>query len=172
MGRRAAWEEAKEQYPSYKNTEEHWVRFFDEHPEVVFQILGDIAKVFVATDETTRKVGRRPGVSMSLADLEKIISPSYSMDPVSVSLPELLGSRSQRAFAARVPIHRRTLQRFIAGTHVPTQAQLEAMARAGRVSPAYFREWRQLFVAEAMTKIFAANPNLSITAYKRLVGAP
>lgn len=170
MGRRAAWDEAKNAYPSWKNDEQHWVEFFDAQPDVMWQILGDIAKVYVAT-EGERRVGRRPGVSMSLEDLQKIIEPSYSMDPITTSLPELIGGRSQRAFAARVPVHHSTLQRFIAGTHVATKEQLEAMAKAGRVGPAYFLEWRQMFVVQALTAVFAERPNLSIAAYKRLTAA-
>ncbi len=169
MGRRADWENAKEQYPSHKNGTEHWESFFDVRPDVMWSIFGDIAKVYVATDDISRRVGRRPGVhNMSLDDLELITSPRYSMDPISVSLPELIGNRSRRSFAARVPCHHSMLQRYIEGVREPDRQALEALARAGRVGPAYFREWRWLFILEAMSSTYDKHPNLSIAAYKLL----
>jgi hypothetical protein len=57
VGRRADWDNAKNSYPSYKLNEEHWVEFFDQQPEVMWAILGDIAKVYVATDGPAASAG-------------------------------------------------------------------------------------------------------------------
>lgn len=170
MGRRANWEAAKERFPSHQKGTDHWEAFFDIQPGVMYSMLGDIAKVYMATDDTVRRVGRRPGVEMSLEQLERIISPRYAIEPLSISLPALIAGRSRRAFALRVPCHHSTLQRFIDGSLVPTRSQLEALARAGRVGPAYFAEWRLLFAAEAMAAVYAKHPNMSIAAYKMLTG--
>lgn len=168
MGRRANWERAKEKFPSHQKGVDHWEAFFDVRPGVMYSMLGDIAKVYTATDDASRRVGRRPGVMMSLDDLERIISPRYAVEPLSESLPALIAGRSRRAFAARVPCHHSTLQRFIDGSLTPNRSQLEALARAGRVGPAYFAEWRLMFAMEALAAVYDKHPTMSIAAYKLL----
>lgn len=159
------WDRAKELFPERSTSE--WVAKFDADPGIMWSILGDVAKAFKAT-EGPRKTGRRPGVSMSMQELQRITSPQYSMDDFSVSLPELIGSRSQRQFASRVPCHHSTLTRLMRGELPLTRAVLESLAKAGRVSPYYFKEYRAMYLSDMVTEVMMARPNMSITAIKGL----
>jgi len=49
-----------------------------------------------------------------------------------------------------------------------TRYDLEVIAKAGGVHPAYFMEWRLLIVQGLVSDVFAAQPNLSITMLRSL----
>jgi hypothetical protein len=166
----ADWDRAKELFPSTSYGEQQWVELFDKDPTVMYAILGDIAKVYVATNGP-RKTGRRPGVNMSLDQLEKIITPQYSLEPLAESLPALIGEQSLRAFAAKVPVHHHQLRRLMRGEAPVTMPMLESLAKAGRVGPAYFVEWRGMYLAEMLTAIAASRPNVTVRFYKQLARA-
>jgi hypothetical protein len=166
----ADWDRAKELFPSTGYGVEQWVELFDKDPSVMYAILGDIAKVYVATNGP-RKTGRRPGVNMSLDELEKIITPQYSLEPLSESLPALIGGQSLRSFASKVPVHHHQLRRLMRGDAPLTMSMLESLARAGRVGPAYFTEWRAMYLAQMLTDIATSRPNVSVRFYKQLARA-
>jgi transcriptional regulator with XRE-family HTH domain len=103
-------------------------------------------------------------------DVERILSPRYSMEPFPVALEQLMRERgiSQRAFASKVPVHHHTLRRYLEGEIHPDKAGLAALARAGRAQPHYFREWRLLELQDLMAVHFEKHPNDSITFIKRI----
>jgi hypothetical protein len=49
-----------------------------------------------------------------------------------------------------------------------TRYDLEAIAKAGNVHPAYFVEWRLLVVQDLIAEVFATQPNLSISLLRGL----
>lgn len=171
--RTANWDRAKSEYPSYKMDEDAWADFLTERPDVMANLLGDIYRATKAEERKqagTYKGGRRPRhIDGNLDDLHKMITPQYSMDPFPVAVKELIGARALRQFAALVPMDHRELSRMMRGGKLH-RYWLEQIAKAGQVSPAFFVEWRTMFVVEAMSAVFASQPNMSIRAVKILTG--
>lgn len=162
-----------EQFQSMKNGDAEWVAFFDERPDVLHAILGDI---YVATvyDERKRTTGKRLDGrrvmprDANLAALEEMITPRYSMEPFGLSVRELIGERSLRQFAGRVPMDHRELSRMMRGETKPSMYWLERIALSSRVTPHFFLEYRVQYIAAKLEAVFAARPNLSIGVVKRL----
>jgi len=173
VGRQADWDAAKRKYPSTVELDQAaWIAFFDQRPDVMHAIIGDVAKVVQATERDHKRAGRRPAVrGGTMDDLDRLIRPRFSLLPFDQAVQELIGTRSVRAFAAKVPIHHTTLVRMMSGDRQLNMPVLEAIATAGNVTPFYFAEYRTLWVADAFTKVFASKPNLSIRAIKQLSAA-
>jgi hypothetical protein len=174
----ANWERAKEQYPSTtKLTESDWVNFFTERPDAMHQILGDIFVITKAHNATVKKSGRRPKhVNGNLDDLWNMITPKYSVKPFAESMTELIGDQSIRSFAAKIPMHYWSLIRLIRGERrivnpndiASSMQTLELIAKAGKVHPAYFVEYRTLYIFSMFNEVFEAKPNFTIGLVKRL----
>lgn len=172
-GTPADLDNARNQFPARTSAE--WVALFDRAPHVWADLLGDMFRELKALEQREAghaKIGRRPRVvAGTLAELEAITTPQLSMDPFPVAVRELIGGRSLRAFAARVPMNHHTLTRMMRGELAVPQWRLEAIAKAGRVSPAFFREWREAEVLAAFGAVLAARPNVSIHAHRKLQAA-
>jgi hypothetical protein len=174
----ANWERAKEQYPSTtKLTESDWVAFFDEQPDVMHSILGDIFVITKAHEATVKKSGRRPKhTNGSMDELWKMVTPRYSTEPFGEALKELIGEQSIRGFSKKVPMHYWSLIRLMNGERRivnPHDIQgsmrtLELIARAGKVSAFYFYEYRTLYIFSMFEEVFTAKPNFTIGLVKRL----
>lgn len=157
-----------DQFDSLKAGIEDWVERFDQRPDIMHAILGDIYRTVRYKDEG-KVDGRRAAVrDGSLDELAGMITPRYSQEPFVVAVRELIGDRSLRQFAAKVPIDHRELSRFVRGEVCPSRFWLERIAKAGKVTPAFFMEWRTLFVTETITAVFVERPNLSIGVVRKM----
>lgn len=174
-GRGADWENATSQFPSVKLGVEDWVQFFTRRPDVITAILGDIFREVKAQEQRengSAPTGRRPkAVNGSLAELESMITPRYADVPFAESLPELIGDRSLRAFAARVPMNHHTLTRMMRGELKLEMWRLELIAAAGRVQPSYFLEWRVAYVQECIEIAMFKAPHLATRVTKAIQSA-
>jgi transcriptional regulator with XRE-family HTH domain len=153
-------------------SESDWVDLFDRNPSVLHAILGDIFRV-VKSDEAKQRGEGRDGrrtkvINGSLRELEAMITPRYSQEPFGEAVKDLIGSRSLRQFAAKVPMDHRELSRLMRGQSKLSVYYLERIAAAGKVHPAFFTEWREQFVISAVQRAFRSRPNMSITAVKQL----
>ena len=163
-------------YPSTQLTEPGWLAFFDtpEGTHAVGRILGDIYDAVKAEEEKEaglQRMGRRPRRDGSLAEVYATIFPqSYTMEPFTVALRDLLRGRSQRAFAPRVPMDQSTLSRLMAGSLQPDLVVLERIALAAKVHPGYFVEYRAQFVGKLMERIFTQQPNMGVKAFRQVNG--
>jgi len=174
----ADFEKAKRLYPSTtKLSEKDWVEFFDRRPDVMHAILGDIYVHTKAHMDTVKKTGRRPRhVNGNMEELWDMITPRYATEPFSTSVVELMDGQSLRQFAAKIPMHHYTLSRLISGernlinVHEPFESMktLERIAIAGRVHPAFFVEWRTLYVLSILTDMMYAKPNVSIGLVRQI----
>lgn len=164
---------AKRLYPSVFMDEADWVRVITNNPDIMWKIVGDIYNA-VKDEENReagiRRVGRRPSrEATSLDDVWATVFPTqFTMDPFPVALTKLIGDRSMRAFAAKVPVHHSTLVRLRNGVLEPDIQMLEAVAVAGKVSPHYFIEWRAMFVGQLITRVLLQQPNMGITALRQV----
>ena len=145
-----------------------WADFLSEHPDVLHRLLAD---VYQATHGT-----EKPPTLDELWDL--VATPEYSVDPFGEALLAALGSRSVRSLAVQIGIHQSLLTRYITGERDivsirdprGSMARIEIIARALRVHPSYFAEWRRLWVMSLLDAAFVRQPNLSIGIWKRFSG--
>ena len=45
---------------------------------------------------------------------------------------------------------------------------LEAIARAAKVQPAFFVEWRAMYVTQQIERVLKARPNVGVKAYESI----
>lgn len=166
------WEKAKREYPSVGLGIDEWVSFFDQRPDVLHQILGDIYVVTKFDDAKRVGQGRDGRRTMpkdaNLEELWGMITPRYSQHPFAEAFKELQGDRSLRAMAFKVGIDHRELSRLIRGQQALTLFVLDQIASKCRVSPAFFLEWRIMYVQKVLGEVMAQRPNLSIGVIKRM----
>lgn len=153
-------------------SDDQLVAFFDRRPDVIHAILGDIYIVSHYEEKKRRGEGRDGRRTMprdaNLDALWDLITPRYSQQPFGLAVRELMGERSLRQFAGKVPMDHRELSRLMRGRSAPSLYVMEQIASAAKVNPAFFLEYRVGYVTERMTQVFAARPNLSIGVFKKL----
>jgi hypothetical protein len=163
---------AKRMFAGGARTDDEWVEFFNRRTDVLHAILGDVYIVHEYDERKQRGAGRDGRRTMpNDANLDKlwdITTPRYSMHPFPVAVKELIGERSLRQFAAKVPMDHRELSRMMRGVAPPTPYWLEQIAKAGKVNPAFFMEYRHAYVAEVLDVVFTTRPNLGIGVFKKL----
>lgn len=156
--------------------EQMWVDRFTNDPDLMWLIIGDIVR-YVSADEVPR--GERTSSRRQVQDRDKnleavwrIIGPRYSMDPFPVAIRDLIGERSLRAFAQRSEFGSvETLRRYMRGERPLTMEAMEAMAKAGRVEPHFFVEYRAMWIARELMRAMLARPNDSLKAVKKVRAA-
>lgn len=174
---RADYVAAKQRFSSIEAaTSDTWITFFDSPRG--FNILGKLMGDAYGTvkDEEERQAGaRRTGASRraprsaSLDEVFEAIFPDrYSIEPFPVAMEKLLAGRSQRAFAKTAKVHQMTLSRLMRGQYEPDIEMLEKLAKAAKVSPAFFLEWRAQYISSVLKTVFLKKPNLSIGALQLL----
>ena len=175
--RSANWGKARTLYPSAQYAaRDEWSEYFRDHPEALAQMLGDLYRVYKSEEEkrkgTSNPLGgrRKAHINGNLDELWSIITPRFSNDPFPVAVKALIGQESLRSFASRAGMdHRRIAKLMLAREDSKLDRfDLERIAKAGDVHPAYFLEWRVMTVTELLASVFAASPHLSITALKSL----
>lgn len=168
---KADFAKAKKQYPSSAMGEKEWYAVFDAYPDIMWAILADVYNVILderERDEGIHRIGRRPARrANSMEELRRaVMPPQFNTEPFPVALKDLMGARSQRQFAPRIPIDQPTLSRFLSGQLSPDLQMLEAIAAACKVPAHYFVEYRALFISEMVCRVLTARPNLGVTAFK------
>jgi hypothetical protein len=109
-------------------------------------------------------------------ELWDMITPQYAMEPFGTAVVELMNGQSLRQFSTKIPMHHESLSRLINGerniinVHRPFESMqiLERIAIAGKVHPAYFVEWRTLYVLSVMSDMMASRPNVSIGLVRQI----
>lgn len=146
-----------------------WRDTVRDNPDVTWRILSDIVKI-VQADKTPKRTGRRPAPDMvGVDELLDIIYPErFSMEPFTDALDKLMGDTTQVVFAKAMNVSQPHLSRLLKGKVEPDMALMAAAAEAGGVTPAYFREWRAAWLAEAITDLFINHPNRSVIAVKQI----
>ncbi len=146
-----------------------WTDLLAQRPEALWGLVADVVKAAKA-GEGERRTGRRPAVSVGSLDelYEVLFPPTYSNRPFIDTFAELMGERSQRAFATRVGFNQATVSRLLAGKVQPTPQMIERIARALGVRPTFFAEYRALKLGEVVTDVLLAYPHLSADALRRL----
>jgi len=172
---RADLESAKSLYPACGMGVDEWVTFFNSPAGLgaMGKILYDIYDEVRSAEERNaglRRIGRRPGRSaVPLSEVMEVVLPQeFTNDPLTVSLARLIGHRSQRQFARKVPITQSHLCRVLSGERQPNLTQLERIAEAAGVRPWYFPEWRAQYISALLSEVLVESPHLSISALRAM----
>lgn len=157
-------------------TRDFWVELFDERPDVLHQLLGDIYLITKAHRDEPRG-GRRRGKAGegNLTELLEMVTPTFSNKAFPEAIKDLMGGMSVRAFAPRTGIPFQSLQRLINGDRPlerlydpkGSMRLLEQIAAGGKVHPSYFMEWRRLWLMMRLDDALAAKPNLSVGLFRK-----
>lgn len=171
---KADFEEAKRRFPSTQMGEAEWLAFFDtsDGMHALGRVLGDIYDFVKAEEEREagiHRMGRRPRRDGSLEDVYNTVFPqAYTMDPFREAMHKLLNGRSRRQFAPKIPMTQTMFNRLLRGDFEPDMTMLESIARASKVQPAFFVEWRAMFVSQQIDKVLRARPNVGVRAYQSI----
>jgi hypothetical protein len=166
----AGWQRLLEDHPLGRHSAdpEFWEHYLDEHPDVLHRLLADVF-------QATHGVDRPP----TLDDLWDLVStPEFSVKPFGDALHDALSGRSVRSLAVQIGIHQTLLTRYMTGERdivsvrdpIGSMRRLELIAKALRMHPAYFAEWRRLWLMSLLDAAFTAQPALSIGVWKRFSG--
>jgi hypothetical protein len=146
-----------------------WVEHFDRSPETVQRFLLDIFQTVRSEEARGRGTPisgrRRRYLNYGDATYEEVMDqayPQYSMDPFPIAVRTLQGSMSFLAFATRAGVPRRTLDHMITGKIKLNPHWLERLALTSGVTPAFFREYREMAILVAMSELLETNPNMSV----------
>lgn len=181
QGGHADYDRARSSYPEIdKLAAQDWVEFFQANPDVFHRLLGEVYIITKTRDAVGKKSGRRSRyINGNLDELWSLLSPRYATVPFSAAVREIMGRESLRSFASRIPMHHHSLTRLMRGERqvvnngdpVSSMRLLERIARAGGVHPAFFAEWRTLYVTHAIGAVLQENPNVSISLMGMLADA-
>lgn len=148
--------------------EKFWRGFLQENPDVLHRLIADLYRA-------TETSSTRPA---SLDELWGLVHPTFSNEPFGTAVRELLAGRSVRWLAKQMHLDHSVLLRALTGERGVVNLQdpersmkrIEAVARALRVHPSHFQEWRRLWIVTLLDCAFAEQPHLSTGLYKRLAG--
>lgn len=170
----ARWEEARLLCPAGEYTAPEWRQHYADHPDDLMQILGDIFRVYKSEERKRNGQGnpqggrRKAQIDGSLDELWEIITPKFSDKPIAEAFKDVVGKRSVRAVAMKMGTSHQLLLRKLNGTRPLYREDIEDLAKAVDVHPAYFIEWRVMVVQELVAHVMTTNPNLSIRLLKGL----
>lgn len=167
--------ELQSQYPSLKTLagppskacEGAWVAAFTEKPEALEALLSDLIKQAYATPG---RIGQRPMPREEDVNLHALIYGEFSEEPLKICLPKLIKT-SERAFAMKIHMNRRTYQRmFLSDTdplrYHPDMEILRRIASAVHKPASYFMEYRQMAAQAAFLQLITDRPGIATKLYK------
>lgn len=166
----SGWDQVLRDHALVQKTGEadFWKAYLAEHPDVLHQLLGDLYQA-TRGEETTPP---------TLDDLWELVAPRFTNEPFGPAVMGLLNGRSVRWLAKQIHIHNVPLSRVLNGERdvvsvrdpKGSMARIEVIARALRVHPSYFAEWRRLWVMTLIDQAFEAHPHLSVGVYRKFAG--
>lgn len=166
----AGWQELLETHPlgDESSRTEFWEQYLAQHPDVLHRLLADVYQAAYGTE--------RPPTLDDLWDL--VAKPEFAVVPFGQAVLDALGTRSVRSLALQVGIHQSLLTRYMSGERdivsirdpLDSMSRIEHIARALRVHPSYFEEWRRLWVMSLLDAAFVHQPALSVSVWKRFSG--
>ena len=137
----------------------YWRKFFSDNPDALHKLLGDIYEIATAHSSENARAGRRTRTGAgSLDDLWQMLTLEASDLPFGEAFRKAAKDRSIRSIAPQVPCHFSHLASLVAGRRRLVDYNdmrgsmqfIERVAKALRVRPAYFKEWRELYVLTAV----------------------
>lgn len=161
------------------DSDQMWLRRFTVEPEQVWKMIGDVVR-FVSSEEvprgqrrsSLRRVQEKDYNLEAVWRITGLVKPPPSTEIFPVAARELIGKRSLRDFARAAGFGEhgghRTLARYLSGEQALSMESMEAIARAGRVDPMYFMEYRAGWLARELFYAMLSNGNHSLHAVKQI----
>lgn len=163
------------QYPSLKTLaappskacERAWVAAFTEKPEALEDLISDLIKQAYATPG---RIGQRPMPKEEDVNLDALLRGEFTDEPIHVVLPPLI-KISERAFAMKIHMNRRTYQRMLLTPEDPLKYHPD-MEILGRVADAvkkptsFFLEYRLLAAQAAFVRLITERPGVATKLYR------
>jgi hypothetical protein len=142
-----------------------WEEYLAANPDVLHRMLADLYQATTGSREAPD----------TLEQLWSAITPTFSHQPFGEAVMELLGEQSLRSLALRTPFAVQVLHRWVRGERPVVSVndvegsmwRLEQVAKALRVHPSHFAEWRRLWALSLVDGAFATNPNLSVAFFRK-----
>lgn len=142
-----------------------WEDYLEQHPDVMHRILADLYQATTGNREAPD----------TLEELWAVITPTFSHEPFGAAVLALLGDQSLRGLAMRTPFPVQVLHRWVRGERPVVTVndvegsmwRIEQIAKALRVHPSHFAEWRRLWAVSLIDGAFNTNPNLSVTFFRK-----
>lgn len=166
----AGWQELLEGHPLGEESghADFWQVYLAERPDVLHRLLADVYQATYGAD--------KPPTLDELWDL--VAKPQFSLKPFGEAVLDALGTRSVRSLAMQIGIHQSLLTRYLSGQRDVvsirdprgSMARIELIAKALRVHPSYFAEWRRLWVMSLLDAAFVSQPELSVGVWRRFSG--
>lgn len=145
-----------------------WETYLAEHPDVLHRLLADVY-------QATYGSAKPP----TLDDLWAIMAtPRFTTEEFGNAVIDLLADRSVRWLASQVGIAHQQLSRYLSGQRPivsihdtrGSMRRIESVAKALKVHPSYFVEWRRLWIMSLLDSAFTAQPGLSVGIFRRYSG--
>lgn len=168
-------EDLQQQYPSLKTLaappskacERAWVAAFTEKPEALEALISDLIKQAYAVPG---RIGQRPMPKEEDVNLDALLRGEFTDDPIHVCLPKLM-KVSERAFAMKLHMNRRTFQRMLLEPADPLKYHpdveiLTRVATAVKKSPSFFLEYRMLAAQAAFINLIVERPGIATKLYR------
>lgn len=168
-------EELHEKFPSLKTLagppskacERAWVAAFTHKPEALEGLLSDLIKQAYATPG---RIGQRPMPREEDVNLEALIHGEYTDQPLQLSLPPLIRI-SERAFAMKLHMNRRTYQRMFLEDadplrYHPDMEIIRRIAQAVKKPASYFLEYRMMAAQAAFLQLITERPGIATRLYR------
>jgi hypothetical protein len=164
------WQRLLDRQPHGQESEDpdFWETYLSENPDVLHRLLADIYQATYGSEKPP-----------TLDDLwELLATPRFSTEDFGRAVLDLLGDRSIRWLAQQVGVSHPQLSRYLNGSrpivsihdHQGSMRRIESVAKALRVHPSYFVEWRRLWVMSLIDSAFSAQPALSVGVFRRYSG--
>lgn len=151
-------------------TPEQWRELLVDVPGSLGAVLQEVFASHDADQAARRANLRKPPPPRTAQDVHALVYPQYSVEPFAKAVQPLL-KPSMRAIAARADMAPGYLTQLIRGERSLDVYKLQRIATAARVSPAYFLEYRQMMVVEAISARIAQSPEAGIAAYRAVMRA-
>ena len=164
----AEWATARSLCPTEEYGTSDWHTHFTEQPDVLLQMLGDVFRVYKSEQRKTAGTSnpqggrRRNHIEGTLDELLEIVQPKFSLKPFPEAFRELLGDRTVNSVAIKLGENPRVFRRKVSGQRPLSRYDIEQIAKALGVHPAYFLEWRVETVTTMVANVMVAQPHRSI----------
>lgn len=153
--------------PPSKACERAWVAAFTHKPEALEALLSDLIKQAYATPG---RIGQRPMPREEDVNLEALIHGEFTDEPLAISLPPLIRT-SERAFAMKLHMNRRTYQRMFLPDadpmrYHPDMEIMRRIAEAVKKPASYFLEYRMMAAQAAFVQLITDRPGIATRLYR------
>jgi len=159
-------EKIAEKFPSVVNLD--WEQVFEDDPAILGRIINDMLRL----ESSQSRPGKRPALDpdVAAARFKKLFGEDYSSDLFPEALRKLKGDRSLRHVQANTNVDKMKISAFLKGEEKPTLEELVSIAKGLGKDPAYFMEYRNMYVISVLNEIMTNNPEMGITQFRKVNG--